>query len=477
MTTNLPPPDTSLRALAKLAGPIFVANIAIIGGGTIDTIMAGHLGTEHLAAIALGLAATICVNMAGIGVLQGLSPIAGHHFGARQYRQIGETLQQNFWLAIALSCIGVPLLLSTDMWTHFGGVTGEVARMAAGYLVFTALSQPFAFFARSFISLNAALSRPKVTMWISLITLALKAPVNAIFMYGWFGLPAMGGIGAGVSFALMNVISFLLFWALWRFDPFYEKFRATQFNWPKWSMIKEQLHIGLPIGLSTFFEVSSFTGMAILVSRLGAETISAHQIMTNITTLCYMLPLSLGIASSVLVSQSLGARWESIAYHALKRSLRVALALSLLLVTSLYFARGFIVSLYTKDPEVISLCSALLIFGCCYHLFDALQSVSAFALRGYRVTKLPMVIFGIMLWGVGFCGGYYLCFHGESVGGPYGVFGFWSATATGLTLTGICLVSMALYVGRHRAHADEHSADEIQNEIAKSNQGLLGSVL
>ena len=83
MTTNLTPPDISYKALFRLAGPIFVANVSIIGSGTIDTIMGGQLGRDHLAAIALGIAATISVLMGLVGVLQGLSPVAGHHYGAR----------------------------------------------------------------------------------------------------------------------------------------------------------------------------------------------------------------------------------------------------------------------------------------------------------------------------------------------------------------------------------------------------------
>ena len=126
--TTLLPPDISLKALLKLAGPIFVANVAIIGSGTIDTIMGGQLGKEHLAAIALGISATISVLMGLVGILQGLSPIAGHHFGARRPREIGIDVAQAFWLVIFLSMIGVPLLAATDFWTDLGGVTGEVKR-------------------------------------------------------------------------------------------------------------------------------------------------------------------------------------------------------------------------------------------------------------------------------------------------------------------------------------------------------------
>lgn len=94
-------------------------------------------------------------------------------------------------------------------------------------------------------------------------------------------------------------------------------------------------------------------------------------------------------------------------------------------------------------------------------------------MRGYRVTTMPMIIYGIMLWGVGFIGGYYMCFHGEAFGGPYGVYGFWGATTLGLILTGICLSIMALLIGRHIAKNDEHSAEEIARALEESVHGVL----
>ena len=185
--TTLTPPKTSFAALMRLAGPIFVANIAIVGSGTIDTIMAGQLGKNHLAAIAVSIAATISVVMGLAGILQSLSPIAGHHYGARNYRAVGEELEQNFWLGGFLCLFGVPLLMYTELWISLGKVEGEVARMAAEFLFFTALALPACLFARTFISVNAALSRPRITMWVSLAMLALKVPLNGIFMYGWLG--------------------------------------------------------------------------------------------------------------------------------------------------------------------------------------------------------------------------------------------------------------------------------------------------
>lgn len=462
---QLPPPDTSLKALAALAGPIFIANVAIIGSGTIDTIMAGNLGKEHLAAITLGISATICVLMGLVGILQGLSPIAGHHFGAKRYHQIGEELVQSFWLGGALLVIGLPILLATDFWIELAEVKGEVARMAAQFMFWTAMALPASLAGRIFISVNAAVSRPRITMWVSLGMLAFKVPLNGIFMYGWLGFPAMGGGGAGVSFFVLSWFALGAYALIWKLDPYYKKMHAERISGPRWSLLREHLHVGVPIGLSTFFEVSSFTFMAIFVSRFGAETASAHQIVGNMTSMCYMIPLSIGIASSVLISQCLGARWPALSYAVLKRSLTIATIIALAMSLVLFFARSPIIWLYTKEPAVHALATSLILFGCFYHLFDAMQCVSSFSLRGYRVTRVPMIIYGVMLWGVGLGFGYYFGFHGEWAGGPFGVYGFWGLTSIGLFLTGTTLCVMALWVGQQFAKDDAHSPEEINQVL------------
>ena len=444
---RLTPPDISGRAIAKLAGPIFVANIAIVGGGTIDTIMAGHLGADHLAAIALGLASMIMVFMGLVGILQGMSPLAGHHFGARKFEKIGFELSQCLWLAFFLCFIGMPLLGCTDIWTNLAQAQGPVKTMASQYLLISMLGLPAAMGGRAFIALNAAVSRPKVTMYVSLAMLVLKAPLNAVFMYGWLGFDALGGAGAAVSSTILTWLSFFVYIYVWKKDSFYQLMRCKRFYGPDPRAMWAQLKIGIPIGLSTFFEVSSFTLMAIFISRFGAVTVSAHQIVANITSLCYMLALAIGISCTVLVSQCLGAGWPSVAEKATKKCLTIAVSVASIVALSLFFGRSFLLSLYTSD--------SLILFGILYHVFDAMQCVSSFALRGYRVTFWPMVIYGVLLWGVGLFGGYYMAFIGEPFSTPLAAYGFWGMTALGLFLAGVALAVTALYVARTRTKEEE----------------------
>lgn len=272
----------------------------------------------------------------------------------------------------------------------------------------------------------------------------LKAPLNAVFMYDWFGFEALGGAGGALSSTILTWLSFFVYIYVWKKDSFYELMRCSRFYGPDPRAMWAQLKIGIPIGLLTFFEVSSFTLMAIFISRFGAVTVSAHQIVANITSMCYMIALSIGISCTVLVSQCLGAGWASVAEKATKKCLLIAVSIATLVALTLFFGRGFLLSLYTSDETVIRIGYSLIIFGVLYHVCDAMQCVSSFALRGYRVTFWPMIIYGVLLRGVGLFGGYYMAFVGEPFMTAKAAYGFRGMTALGVILGG-CLL------GRYRS--------------------------
>ena len=345
-------PDTSSRALLKLAWPMFIANLAVVGNGTIDAIMAGRLSATDLAAVAVGSSIYITVYIGFMGVLQALSPIAGHHFGAGRWRAIGDNVQQALWLSLLLTAAGLPWVLATDLWLGFARVDGEVRRVATLYLHAIAFGLPAALATRVFIALNAAVSRPKVTMFVNVTALALKVPLNLVFMYGAGSIPALGGAGAGVATALLSWLMLVMSFAVWRLDPFYARFRSTAMHGPRWASLREQLKLGIPIGLSTMFEVTSFTFMAVLIARLGTAAVAGHQIVSNLIALLFMVPLSIGIATSVLVAQSIGAGDPKVARRAALRGFRVAMLIAIVAAVILWLLRQSIVGLYTNDPAV-----------------------------------------------------------------------------------------------------------------------------
>lgn len=450
---RLAPPDISIAGIAKLASPMFIANVAVLGNVTIDTIMAGRLGAEDLAAVALGGAATGSIIMLLVGIIQGLSPICGHHFGARRFERIGFEACQAAYIAAVLALIGIPLLCWTSFWTDLGQVSGRIAELTSLYLIFSAISVPSGLINRIFVSVNAAISRPRTTMWISLIMLALKAPVNAVFMYGWLGVPAMGGAGAGVSNAIIYGLSTFLFAGAFLKDPACRPMHPARWYAPDFRALKEQLRIGIPIGLSVFFEVSSFTLMAIFISRLGAIAVSAHQIVSNIMATFYMIPLSIGLAASVLVAQSLGAGFPKVAETVSHRTLKIAVAIALTVSTALYFSSSFVIGIYTKEAEVAAVAGVIIACGVVYHPFDAVQAVCGFILRGYRIAWFPMIVSGVALWCFGLGCGYRLGFYPTFLGAPMGPLGFWYGCTAGLILAAAALAAYALLHARKVAKA------------------------
>jgi probable multidrug resistance protein norM (multidrug-effluxtransporter) len=178
--------------------------------------------------------------------------------------------------------------------------------------------------------------------------------------------------------------------------------------------------------------------------------VAAHQIVGNTTSFIYQAPLSLGIAVSVLVAQCLGAGSPTLARQAMIRVLRFALGIAAVTCSCLFLFRHTVVSLFTTDPAVALLAESLLGIAVIFHVADALQTISCFALRGYRVTFLPMCIYGVLLWSVGLGGGCWLGFHAESFGGPFGAHGFWAATAAGIILVSIAISTYAFYIAKDR---------------------------
>jgi multidrug resistance protein, MATE family len=448
-TTHRPAaPDASTSAVLKLAWPLFFANLAVVGNGTIDAVMAGRLSAEDMAGVAVASSIYVTVYIGFMAVLQALSPIAGHHYGAQRWRAIGDDLQQALWLSALLLIVALPCVLATGFWNGIASVDARVAGITTSYLHAVAFGLPAGLATRVFVALNAAVSRPMVTMVINLTVLGLKAPLNAVFMYGWGPFDAMGGAGAGVATALLAWLALGMSVAIWRMDHFYDRFRSASVHGPRWTRLRELLRLGLPIGLSTLFEVTSFTFMAVLIARLGAASVAGHQIVANLVAMLFMVPLSLGIATSVLVAQSLGSGAPRVARAAALRGFRLALGVALVAALLLWLLRIPIVRLYTFDPDVTRMALSLLGLAALFHVFDAVQGMGSFVLRGYRQTFWPMVIYGVALWGLGLGGGAWLAYNPNPLGPPRGAIGFWEAATLAIGITAAALAWLAAFESR-----------------------------
>jgi len=452
------PPDVGTRALLRLAGPILVAQLAVMGLAVIDTMMAGRLSASDLAAVAVGSSVYASVYIAFIGIVQALTPIAGHHYGAGRFHEIGADLVQALWLSAALAAIGFVLLAWHDAWLAMIDAPPDVARIASTYLYAIAFGLPASLGTRAFVALNSAVSRPHVTMAIQLIALVAKIPLNLLFMYGAGPIPALGGAGCGVATATLAYLTFALCAAVWRCDPAFARYRGRISPRLNLSRQRELLKLGLPIGGSLLIEVTSFTFISIFLVRLGAQTLAGHQIVANLVSVLFMLPLALGVAAGVLVAQSLGAEAPDAARRAALRGFRAAALGAACCIVVVWGLRREIIGAYTSDPNVEAIALHLVTLICIFHGFDAFQGVAGFLLRGYKVATAPMLIHGVSLWGIGLGGGYVLAFVHPFGWNADGAFSFWLAAVVGLALTATGLTWLTLQI------ANEHVRESAQRQ-------------
>jgi MATE family multidrug resistance protein len=447
-----------VSGIVAQAWPMLVAQLAFILNFTIDTAMAGRLSATQLAGVSLGLNLYVSIAIAMIGVLSALGPIAAHHFGAGRFDHVGRDVHQAIWLAAFLSLPGCAALAWHGPWIRMAEPGADVAQVASAYLAAAAFGLPGMLGTRVFVTLNSALSRPQFTMAINLTALLLKVPLNALFIWGAGPVPALAGAGCAVATACQSWLTFGLGLAFWRWHPYFKPFRRRTDDGaalPQWPLQKELLRIGVPAGMATLFEVTSFTLMAVLIARLGAATLSGHQIVGNIAAILFMVPLSTGFACSALVAQALGARNARHARSLSVNGLRLAAAGGLTLALLTWLAREPIIAAYTTDPQVAAAARRLIGLAAAFHTFDALQGVSVFVLRGYKVTLAPMLIYGVSLWGIGLGGGYWLAYRGLFSVPALGSVGLWTAALVGLGVAATCLVWLTLTVSRW--HVDEEA--------------------
>ncbi|MGB9093498.1 MAG: MATE family efflux transporter, partial [Gallionella sp.] len=302
------------------------------------------------------------------------------------------------------------------------------------YLAASAWGVPAVFALRIFFGLSTGIGHPRPVMLFNLLSLALKIPLNAVFMYGLLGAPELGGPGCAVATAVDVWLMAALAWGWCLQHPDYAQFQMRRrFAAPDFNAIKEFLKLGVPIGLTFIADVTAFTFMALFIARLGPVVSGAHQIAANLAALAFMIPLSLGNATSILAGQAIGAGLREQARHACWVGIRLGMAVAVVLSTIFWFGAKHIAALYTTDPHVQQVATPLIMLVALYHLGDALQAVAVNALRGYKRSVVPMAVYATLLWGLGLGGGILLGLTGRIVP-ALGAPGFWIAAIASLWL-------------------------------------------
>ncbi|WP_196592209.1 MATE family efflux transporter [Pectinatus frisingensis] len=422
--------------------PIFITQLSIVSIGFFDTIMSGHAGERELAGVAIATNLFFPFFNSSLGIISGLTPTIAYLYGAGQHEKIRFVVQQGIYWSFGLAILFIILgLLLVKPLAPLLGLEPRVNYVFTHFLAIIAFGVCPIFIGAVLRNFIDALGFTRLTMCITICTVPINIFLNYLFIFGIGGLPALGGIGAGVGTAITYYLNLLFnIIVVTCISPFkgYHIFRKLPY--PSLKEWHHQLSIGIPIGSTIFCEQSIFGAVGLLMTTYGTVVIAAHQSAINFTTMVYMIPLSISMALTILVGYELGAgRFpDAKRYSRLGRilSLTFAAALASVLVNF----RMEIASLYTNDPAVKSLLISFLVYAVCMQLTDGINAPLQGTLRGYKDVKITFYLAVLSYWLIGLPFGWILSTFFNM--GPYG---YWVGLIAGL-LSGAILLMLRLRI-------------------------------
>ncbi|NNE32900.1 MAG: MATE family efflux transporter [Winogradskyella sp.] len=428
----------------KLASPVILGMLGHTFVSFIDNIMVGQLGAAELAAVSLGNSFIFIAMSLGIGFSTAITPLVAEADTEENFTKGKSVFKHGFFLCTVLGILLFLVLLLAKPLMFVMDQPEEVVDLAIPYLDLVAFSLVPLIVFQAFKQFSDGLSLTKYPMYATIVANILNVIINYILIFGKFGFPEMGIVGAAVGTLVSRfVMLFYLWWLLSKRER--SKAFVTNIKFFKLSKqpIRKLMNLGMPSAMQMFFEVAIFTAAIWLSGTLGANPQAANQIALNLSSMTFMVAMGLSVAAMIRVGNQKGLK----DFKALKR-----IAESIFLVGFIFaviFAVFFVIfhtalpDLYVDldDPEnavdtaeVVKIASTLLLAAAVFQISDSLQVIVLGALRGLQDVKIPTIITFISYWVIGFPVSYFL---GKAE--SYGSLGIWLGLLAGLSAAAILL--------------------------------------
>ena len=426
--------------MVRLATPVVVVQLGGMLMGVVDTLMVGRVSPEAIAAVAVGNLYFYGSSIWGMGVLLALDPIVSQAVGAKDEPAIARAVQRGLVLSAALSVVASILLL-------FAGPVLTLLRQPADIIPLAALYDrieapgmlPFYVFVVFRQTLQARHRMAPIVLSIAAGNV-INAVFNWVFIFGHFGVPAMGVEGSAWATTVARWLMALILYAMcWReILPHIRPRRADTLDLPA---LRRMLALGAPIGAQMELEYGVFAAAGLMMGWIGTVALAGHQIALNLASLAFMVPLGVGTAASVLVGNAIGRGDMAEARRAAAAGLTCGVAFMTLSAITMLAIPHLLAGAYTTDAAVAAVAASLIPIAGVFQVFDGIQVVSIGILRGTADTRTPMLINIVGFWAIGLPVSMVL---GIRLGmGPSGL--WWGLT------TGLVIVAIALLIRvRHR---------------------------
>lgn len=402
-----------------------------------DSVIVGHFtDATQLAAVSLVNSIFILVLVIGLGISYGLTPLIAQENGRQNYEECGKLLSNSLIINIAVG-------LFLYVLVHFGVLlvidhlnqSPAVVYYAKPYLGLLSVSIIPLLIFQTFKQFAEGLGFTKQAMFISIWGNVLNIILGIIFVRGMFGITSMGVSGVGLSTLidriLMATVMTIYVLRSQNFKSYLINFKATFID--KVRTIKI-IKIGAPVALQYSFEISAFSGAAVLIGTIGAIDQAAHQIAISLAAMTYMIASGVASAATIKTGNNLGSnRLDDLRKSAIA-SYHVILVFMSCTAVLFIAAHNFMPYIYTSEIKVIEIAAQLLIIAGFFQLFDGTQVVGLGVLRGLGDVNIPTVITFLAYWVVGIPVGYILGFHFG-----LGANGIWYGLTFGLLTASILL--------------------------------------
>lgn len=432
------------RQTLRLAGPIAASQVSDMLTVTADAMMVGALGAEALAAVTLAGSASTAVMLFALGFTVAMSAPAAAAWELRDYNRLGGVFRTGQSISLWITLAMVVLLLGASPFLQLLGSPERVTELAIPYLRWYVASFFFRIWFGTYKQIIEATGNTRLPMFIALTSNLANVLMNALFIYGWTGMPEMGVEGAGLATFLSRVLSVVLVIIAWnRMDSLAEVRTASAAA--DASLRRSLLTSGASIGIQITIEILAFAGGAIMMGWLGTTALAAHQVAINLASITFMMALAIGTAATYRMAAAQAA--EDRARMRLAGTTALLVTVALELVTAMLFIglRSVLPTWYIADLDVIALASHLMILAATFQVFDGLQAVGLGILRGLHDTVIPtrIVIFSYLV--VALPVSYALGFH--TALGPTGI---WLGYVAGLIFSSIGFVWRFFAITRDR---------------------------
>ena len=414
--------------MIRILFPVLVYQLANFSASLIDTMMTGNYNERHLAGVSIASNLWWPFFSLATGILSALTPVVGHHVGARNEHEISHDVRQFMYLALGLSVLLMGLgFMTVPSILEWMQVEPDIRQISQDYLMNLSIGIPPILLLTTMRSLIDGLGLTRISMIFMLLLVPFNTLFNYTFIYGKFGFQMLGGGGAGLGTALTYWVVLGIVIGIVRIHPRLQQYMTLGIETISFYKIVSFLRVGLPIGLTYSAEAGIFALIGLLMVRYSATVIAAHQAAINFASFMYSFPSSMSFTLTIVVSQAYGAQNYKFAKDLTRRGIELAVMIAVIIITVVYFNRSGIAQAYGRAPQFVAYATQFISYSLLFQVADAINAPIQGVLRGYKDTMVPFIATIVSFWLIGIPIG--LALANVTTIGPAS---FWIALITGL---------------------------------------------